>query len=380
MSVSALDTWLTQPADAASLSEEQFQAALAADPKLAAAWAAWVDVAETLRTRLHDAAPQRSHLVCYALQRCGRTDALSDAERQMLTERREALEQALAAHPGLAAVVQDIEKAAADFDTAWPAPPQARTDRQPRARATNAKRWGWRISAMGSVLAFAALAVILIQRDSSQVTVATAAGETQRIELADGTLIRLAERSSLTYTPAEAESVFDRRVVLAGRAFFDVVPAQQGFVVETATAQATVLGTQFAVAATDALTEVTLTSGRVTLASKANLAAPVTLSPGEQARVARGALPSAPAPVELAQTLAWARVLAFDATPLSAIALTLQAELGASIQYDPTLADEAISGTFFLEEQSAEEIVAIIAQSLGLTATPMDDGGFRLTE
>ncbi|MEM6647075.1 MAG: FecR domain-containing protein [Bacteroidota bacterium] len=380
MSVSTLDTWLTQPADGASLSEEQFQAALAADPRLAAAWAAWVEVAGTLRARLDSAVPERSHLVCYALQRCGRADALTAAERQMVAERRAALEEALAGHPGLMAVVQDIEAAAAEFDTAWPAPPNARADRQPRARATGAKRWGWRVSAVLSILAFAALVVTLIQRDSNQVTVATAVGETQRIELADGTLIRLAEQSALTYTPAEAESPFDRRVVLNGRAFFDVVPAQQGFVVETATAQATVLGTRFAVVASDALTEVTLASGRVSLASKANLASPVTLAPGEQARVARGALPSTPAPVELSQTLAWARVLAFDATPLSAIASTLQAELGAWIQYDATLADEAISGTFFLDEQSVEEIVAIVAQSLGLTAIPLDDGGFRLTE
>jgi len=220
----------------------------------------------------------------------------------------------------------------------------------------------------------------LIQRDSHLVTLTTAAGETQRVELADGTLIRLDERSSLSYTPAEAASPFDRRVILEGRAFFDVVPAEQGFVVETTTAQATVLGTQFAVVATDALTEVTLTSGRVSLASKANPTAPVILAPGEQARVARGALPSTPAPVDLSQTLAWARVLAFDATSLSTIASMLQAALGAWLQYDAALGDEAISGTFFLDEQSAEEIVTIVAQSLGLTAIPLDDGGFRPTE
>lgn len=377
MSVSALDTWLTQPAGSEVLAEAQFQAALAADPKLAAAWAAWQAVAETLRARLASAVPERSHLVCYALHRCGRTDALSTAERELVKERRAALEEALAAHPGLLAVVQDIEKAAADFDSAWPRTP-ARADRRPRAQT--ARRWAWRVSAAVSVCAFAVLLTLLIQRDSNQVTVATAPGETQRIELADGTVIRLAEQSAVTYTPAEAASPLDRRVVLEGRAFFDVVPAQQGFVVETETARATVLGTRFAVSATDALTEVTLTSGRVSLASKASPDAPVTLSPGEQARVARGALPSTPTPVELSQTLAWARVLAFDDTPLSAIAATLQAELGAWIQYDTALADEAISGTFFLDEQSAEEIVTIVAQSLGLTAVPLDDGGFRLSE
>ncbi|GAB5518589.1 MAG: hypothetical protein RhofKO_08400 [Rhodothermales bacterium] len=379
MSLSTLDTWLTQPADSASLSEVQFQAALATDPKLAAAWAAWLDVAETLRARFDEAVPDRTHLVCFALQRCGRADALTDAEQEMVAERRTALEDALAAHPGLLTVVQDIERATTEFDAVWPTAAKTRADRSPRARAS-AKRWGWRVSATLSMLVFAALVVMLIQRDSSQVTVATAAGETQRIELADGTLIRLAEQSALTYTPPEADSPFDRRVVLNGRAFFDVVPAQQGFVVETETALTTVLGTQFAVVVSEALTEVTLTSGRVSLASKANPGEPVMLVPGEQARVARGALPSTPSPVELSQTLSWARVLAFDATPLSTIATTLQAELGAWIEYDAALADEAISGTFFLDEQSAEQIVTTVAQSLGLTAEALDDGGFRLSE
>src|SRR5690606_30479500 len=161
-------------------------------------------------------------------------------------------------------------------------------DRQPALRRRSGMRWVARGAIGLAVAAFAVVAVLLGQRDSSLVTVRTAEGEVRVVQLGDGSIVRLLGSSVFSFVDPARRAAFDRHARLVGRAFFEIAPAQEGFVVETPTARATVLGTRFGVVADDALTEVVLAAGRLSLAPSASPRHVVVLAPGQASRVAAG--------------------------------------------------------------------------------------------
>ena len=73
------------------------------------------------------------------------------------------------------------------------------------------------------------------------------AGEQKTVLLADQTEVMMSSGSSLLVIPATFRSL--RKVVLEGEAYFDVMPGEKPFVVETFNAIVTVKGTQFNVRA-----------------------------------------------------------------------------------------------------------------------------------
>ena len=367
--------------------QEALRAVLEEDSALAESFAQWQQVRAALRRSLHTHVPERRLFVLYALDASGRADVLSHDERRELEAARPALDAAVQAHPALTDVVGEVEAACADFEEAWTVHfkqehrPVRRTAPERPARrlapVRRAVRWSWRIAATVAVVAFVAVLTLVLQRDRSLTTVTVAQGETQLIELADGSTVRLLGGSSLTYADPEQATAFNRRVTLAGRAFFDIAPDQQGFTVETPTALATVLGTSFGIQADDAAMEVVLATGSLSVASKAAPEGLVVLQPGQMSRVARNALPSTPTPVDLSEALEWTGLFLFRSTPLSDAVARLSRRYGVDIAVSPDLEAEGVSGTF-AREQSLQQILDALATTLNAAVQGNDADGYTM--
>ena len=361
---------------------QAFRAALEADPALAEAYARWRQVRAAVRRSLDAHVPDRHALVCYALDASGRADLLTAAEREALDAARPSLERAFEAHPALRDVVRRIRAEADDFEAVWEthvaATPPARADRPARRmRRSPARRWAWRVVAATSLVLFAAVVTLLVQRERGMVTLRTDEGEVRLVEMADGSTARLMGGSELTYADPEKGGVFTRRARLTGRAFFDIVPDRRAFTIETPTALTTVLGTTFGVRADDAETEVVLVTGRVSLAPRAARERFVVLEPGQRSRVAAGALPSTPAPVDLAEALDWTGLFIFRAASLADAVSRLSAHYDVPVTLAPELAADSISGTFG-QDQPLEAILRTLAAALAAEVRPTGDSGFVL--
>ncbi len=361
---------------------QAFRAALEADPALAEAYARWRQVRAAVRRSLDAHVPDRHALVCYALDAQGRADLLTAAEREALGAARPSLERAFEAHPALRDVVRRIQAEADDFEAVWEthvaATPPARADRPARRmRRSPARRWAWRVVAAASLVLFAAVVTLLVQRERGMVTLRTAEGEVRLVEMADGSTARLMGGSELTYADPEKGGVFTRRARLTGRAFFDIAPDRRAFTIETPTALTTVLGTTFGVRADDAATEVVLVTGRVSLASRAAREHFGVPEPGQRSRVAAGALPSTPAPVDLAEALDWTGLFIFRAASLADAVSRLSAHYRVPVSLAPELAADSISGTFG-QDQPLEAILRTLAAALAAEVRLTGDGGFVL--
>lgn len=374
--------------------------ALDNDPDLATAFARWRQVQSAVRDRLAADLPDYRLLVLYALDRAGYPEALSADERRALDAARTDLKDALRAHPGLVDVVEDIEDACADFEAVWAMHATtehdgARRDRPARRRGQRAgnilhtgdrqaappsrtvSRWAWRIGATVAVVLFAVVAVLLFQRDRSLTTLEVAEGQTQVVTLADGSTIRVLGGSALTYADPDEATAFNRRVRLEGRAFFEVVPDQQGFTVEAPTGVTTVLGTSFGIQADEAAMDVVLASGRISVASRGAPEQIVVLEPGQQSRVARNALPTTPTPVELTEALEWTGLLVFRATSLRDAARRLSAQHDVPVAVAPQLADEQVTGTFE-QEQPLEQVLDVLATTVNAEVRGDAERGYTL--
>jgi ferric-dicitrate binding protein FerR (iron transport regulator) len=146
------------------------------------------------------------------------------------------------------------------------------------------------------------------------------------------------------------------------------------FVVETPTATATVLGTQFGVTARPDTTEVVLAAGSVRVDDVGD--GPddgVVLAPGERSWVASGAAPAAPEPVDLTGALEWTGLFVFRSLPLDTIADRLSRRYDVTITVDAALADEPVTGTFE-RDQPVEEVLGALTATLGATLETGDDG------
>ena len=361
---------------------QAFRAALEADPSLAEAYARWRRVRAAVRRSLDAHVPDRHLLVYFALDASGRADLLTAAEREALEAARPALERAFGAHPALRDVVRRIRAEADDFEAVWEAhvaaTPRTRADRPARRRRRSpARRWAWRVVAATSLVLFAVVVTMLVQRERGMVTLRTDEGEVRLVEMADGSTARLMGGSELTYADPARGSASTRRARLTGRAYFDIVPDRRAFTIETPTALTTVLGTTFGVRADDAATEVVLVTGRVSLAPRAARERFVVLEPGQRSRVAAGALPSTPAPVDLAEALDWTGLFIFRAASLADAVSRLSAHYDVPVTLAPELAADSISGTFG-QDQPLEEILRTLAATLAAEVRPTGDGGFVL--
>ncbi|WP_412060191.1 FecR family protein [Rubrivirga sp. IMCC45206] len=387
-------------------------AAVAAEPALAEAFARWRSLRAAVRADLARDLPDRVLLVLYAL---ADPDLLSDAEQARVDQARPALDAALAKHPGLAAAVRRIRADRDAFEAAWadaasepaetaptlaslpktsPFPtgegqPEAgvrqptgrrsqgegqvlrkRADRQP-LRLVRPTRWVMRAAAVFAVVAFGAVLTQLYLRDAGWETLAGA----QTVTFEDGTTVQLADNARLAVPDDRGRQAR----LLAGEALFRVTRNPDApFSVTTPNADVVVLGTTFAVDASDVRTEVTLVTGAVTVAPRETPAAAVTLAPGQRTTVLALDAPSAPARADLG-ALAWTGVVFATDQTAGEIARQLSARFDVPVSVAPTLASVVIGGTAEFGREGLRDAVDKLALSLG-ARVEADGRGFRIVE
>jgi len=393
-----LDALLFDP-DPAPDRQEKLKKRLAEDPDLADAWAHWRRARREIRERLEGRLSDRRLLVLYVLHQEGDEEALTAEERAALDAARGDLERALDEHSALRDVAERIREERADFEAAWEAyaPPveastkdqavrdgrdAARSDRAPRAprsRPSAATRWTRRL-AMAALVAVIAVASIWFWPDGpSTTTVTVSDGTTRTVSIGDRATARVVGSATLSY-PDDRSETGPRRVTLqSGRAFFDVQAdaAGRSFVVETPTAAATVLGTQFGVVVDHDTTEVVLAQGalRVDRADQTSEES-VELKPGEKSWVTTQGTPAAPTAADLSTSLDWTGLFIFRTTPLSSIADRMSRHYDVEVTVADALADEPVTGTFE-REQPIREVLKALAATLGAEVEQVD-GTYRL--
>lgn len=354
------------------------------DATLAAADREWQQVRSALRCHYESCLPDRNLFVAYALREGGYSEALSDGEARILEQAAPAIAQLIREHPGLGDAVRRIQADARAFEQCWEEgcvdahPRRGRVDRSAIASRRRIRaRWPWRAAVGVAFLAFLAVIVSVLLRDSGLQTLRTSPGETRVVELTDGSTVRLMEDSELKYGSIGGSLAAGRRVMLEGRAYFEVTPGQQPFTVETSTAVATVLGTKFGVDAAPGVTEVILTTGHVTLAPKSSPTRMVSLQPGQMSRVAEGALPTTPSQVNVTRELAWTGLFIFASTPLREITSSLSEAYGVPVTSVDALQGEQVTGTFE-RDRPLQETLTAVAATLGARVEGDARLGYRL--
>ena len=209
---------------------------------------------------------------------------------------------------------ETAEPTGADVERVWRGI-AART--KPEARVVGMRAWV-REGRWGRIAAAAAAAVLLLVGTLVLSTpgevYATRRGETEAVDLPDGTRVVLAPESSLRVRDYEADG--RRVVVLRGRGFFEVAKGAP-FTVETPAGEVAVLGTSFEVEARDGRFAVACATGRVRVSRGG---ASAVLTPGEAVAGARAVLTPVER-VEPAEVAAWRTgTLRYEDAPLPYIA------------------------------------------------------------
>ncbi len=353
------------------------------DPSLIHALQTWAAASDQISLELSAAMPLRDLLVHYAL--ADSPSVLTLDEAQKLSSSIDEIEAAIQRHPSLEAELSRIRADRDAFEALWDdrepeavngasnlrdeSRPARAADRLPTKRST---RWAWRGAAAVAIMLFVLAAALLLQRDAGFVEVRAAAGESERVELGDGSSILLASGSTVRY---RLDAV-DRRVRLAGQAVFDVRQDDRQFVVETEAATVTVVGTTFGVIAEPTETLVTLAEGTVELASRVDPSQTVRVEAGQQSRVPAGGVPEAPSAVNLSEELAWSGMWYFRAETLGRIAQIVGDHHGVSVEVPEPLAGERVTGAFD-REQPVEQTLQTLASALGTSVGRGSDGGYR---
>jgi ferric-dicitrate binding protein FerR (iron transport regulator) len=230
--------------------------------------------------------------------------------------------------------------------------------------------------ALGAALAAGTMFVVGTRRHASEAvtrTYATRSGVMSTFELADGSHVTLAPRTTLTVRSGARDNAQD--VTLTGEAHFDVAANSHApFVVHAGLATTRVLGTTFDVRryAGDAAGQVRVQSGKVSTQAYDHT---VTVTAGMTARFTDSAV-SASASLPTAYT-DWTRgQLVFHDAPVPVLLETLQRWYGYEILLtDSTLMTRHVSAEFPIGE--AGEMLRYLKHVLGVTLT-FDDSVITL--
>ena len=213
------------------------------------------------------------------------------------------------------------------------------------------------------------------------------------VALPDGSTVTLNSGSALRRTRGFGRMGSAREVRLVGEAYFSVARSRAPFVVRTAGARVTVLGTRFGVrtwgedggredgaredggredGGREGATVVALLSGRVVLAPEGDAGAAVVLAPGEVGRIARGAPVAVRGGVE--EALAWrAGDLVYKDRPLAVVLGDVERRFGVVVVADAALGRRRVS-VALRRPASAEAVVRDLATAFGLRYSRRADG------
>jgi len=346
------------------------RSALDRDPALREAMQQWEAVRSGLSGRLEEALPDRRLFVLHALANAGHTADLTEEELAEVQASRDAVAQAVKRYPALEHVSRRIAEDHAEFMACWDeAEVPARIYRLTPLRHVPTV---WRIAATVLILVGLATIYARLQQDDLQM-IAVGIGDTQQVVLPDGSTVRLIGGSEIHYDMDN----FGREVDFQGNAFFDIVRAEEDFVITTEGAITTVHGTRFGIKAADARTEVVLEHGSVSLAAEKFPDRPVFLSPGERSAVEAGMLPDAPEPVNLTTELDWTGYLFLNATPMAEVVRILSERYDLEIVVDESLQSEQVSG-LFKPDDTPDYILSVLVTVLDATLEGDQATGFTI--
>ena len=136
-----------------------------------------------------------------------------------------------------------------------------------KTRTLKPLRWIAGVAAVG-LLVTSAFFMMNQSSDSSNLvaysTIADQKGE--KLELVDQSMIYLNEKTNLNYYTETSGT--ERKVLLEGESYFEVQPSKKPFIIETANAIVTVVGTKFNVDSDEIITKVHVKEGKVELRPK----------------------------------------------------------------------------------------------------------------
>ena len=196
------------------------------------------------------------------------------------------------------------------------------------------------------------------------------AGEQKTMVLADLTEITISSGSSLKIFPSTFRS--QRKVLLKGEAYFNVMPDEKPFIVETFNSIVTVVGTQFNVRAypnqINQKTEVAVQEGLVEVASTDLPEQAVNLAAGQGTEVyGTESAPSAQKPIVIEHVINWQTGgFTFVDEPLIAVLNELERRFAIKITAPPHL-HELKSNYFDNSPRTVDEVLGAICESLDLT-------------
>jgi len=183
----------------------------------------------------------------------------------------------------------------------------------------------------------------------------TGKAETSTLELADGTVVRLAPGSKLQVT----QGTQSREVTLQGRAYFAVAKAQNKapFTINTTAGKVVVLGTQFDLQAANRDLRLVVVEGRVALSTQTEKAQ---VGAGQVGQVIDGAVVPPVTVPEVRRMVAWVgNFVAFQSTPLVQVARELKRLYKVRVVIaDSALASRTVKA--WLADQSLEEALTLI--------------------
>jgi transmembrane sensor len=204
-----------------------------------------------------------------------------------------------------------------------------------------------------------------------QQTIQTDRGQKLKIDLIDGTQVILNANSIFTF-PEQFTST-TREVYLEGEAYFEVAhDTSKPFIVHTASANTTVLGTSFNVRTSpDKITEITLVEGKVNVGSRLHTAQvkDVILEPYQQAIVTSGSEAISKKKVDVQAFVDWKdNVLHFENITLAEAVEQLESWYKVDITFqNPALGNCIINATY--KQESLPNILKSIEYMLKITCT-----------
>lgn len=297
----------------------------------------------------------------------------TDKAWQRFSVKAMAREQQLPDMPGMANAPADNEKQAATGKERQ-LQPNARVR---KLRPVSNLRW-WAAAAV-LLLLLGVWVVWQTPAEAEMLQIATADNEKQEVVLPDGSKVWLNENSTLSY--AENFSVDDRRVELAGEAFFEVQKAEgKRFTIMAGGTITEVIGTSFNVNAYQQQpVTVQVVTGRVAFADAQKEEA-VFLGPGEQATFGGAAGAGGAAASLQKQEIvnpnfrAWqSGELHFANTSLEQLSHTLSGYFDQEVQLqDPDLSNCRFTATF--ENPSLEEVLEVLRLTGNFTITQTQRG------
>ncbi len=204
--------------------------------------------------------------------------------------------------------------------------------------------------------------------DSGKQEIITENGQQVKINLSDGTKVKLNAASKLQFSPESWEK--SREVYLDGEAYFEVVPnPEKPFIVNTKGATVRVLGTSFNVNAWEADKEVRVivAEGKVSFQSAdSTINKEVILIRDQISSLKPGKAPTKPVFVDKDKYLAWLRnEMIFENTPLDEVMVHLQRRYNLDCELsESALGQRHLTATF--KKESIDDILNIITLSLNM--------------